>query len=74
MLAQSIETPGTYTEEQFKQSVDVCKWWMKEYNIPANAVVRHSDVSGDDVRGKGKGKTDPGSAFDWDRFKQELVT
>jgi N-acetyl-anhydromuramyl-L-alanine amidase AmpD len=47
---------------------------MKEYNIPANAVVRHSDVSGDDVRGKGKGKTDPGSAFDWDRFKQQLVT
>ena len=73
-FSKAIETPGTYTEEQFKQSVDVCKWWMKEYNIPANAVVRHSDVSGDDVRGKGKGKTDPGSAFDWDRFKKELVT
>ena len=71
-FSKAIETPGTYTEEQFKTSVEVCKWWMKEYNIPANAVVRHSDVSGDDVRGKGQGKTDPGSAFDWDKFKKEL--
>ena len=46
---------------------------MKQYNIPATAVVRHSDVSGDDVRGKGKGKTDPGSAFDWKKFKQKLT-
>ena len=73
-FSKAIKTPGTYTEAQFKSAVEVCQWWMKEYNIPANAVVRHSDVSGDDVRGKGKGKTDPGSAFDWDRFKQELVT
>lgn len=69
---KAIETPGTYTEEQFKKAVDVCKWWMKEYDIPLDNVVRHSDCSGDDVRGKGAGKTDPGSAFDWDRFKKEL--
>ena len=71
-FSKAIETPGTYTEEQFKTSLEVCKWWMKEYNIPASRVVRHSDVSGDDVRGSGKGKTDPGSAFDWDKFKVEL--
>jgi N-acetyl-anhydromuramyl-L-alanine amidase AmpD len=45
---------------------------MNEYDIPADNVVRHSDCSGDDVRGKGKGKTDPGSAFDWERFKKEI--
>ena len=45
---------------------------MKQYNIPADAVVRHSDVSGDVVRGKGQGKTDPGSAFPWDKFKEAI--
>jgi len=71
-FSKAIKTPGTYTEAQFKTAVEVCQWWMKEYNIPANAVVRHSDVSGDDVRGKGQGKTDPGPAFDWEAFKAAL--
>jgi len=51
----------------------VCKYWIDKYKIPVDAVVRHSDVSGDDVRGEGKGKTDPGSAFDWEAFKAALV-
>ena len=71
-FSKAIEEEGTYTEEQFKTSVETVKWWMNEYDIPADNVVRHSDCSGDDVRGKGKGKTDPGSAFDWERFKSEL--
>ena len=72
-FSKAIETPGTYTDEQFDKAVGVCKYWMKQYDIPADAVVRHSDVSGDDVRGAGKGKTDPGSAFDWTAFKAALV-
>lgn len=72
-FSKAIETPGTYTDEQFNKAVEVCKYWMEQYNIPVDAVVRHSDVSGDDVRGAGKGKTDPGSAFDWDAFKAALV-
>ena len=72
-FSKAIETPGTYTDAQFKTAVDVCKYWIKQYNIPVEAVVRHSDVSGDDVRGAGKGKTDPGSAFDWEAFKAALV-
>ena len=72
-FSKAIETPGTYTKEQFDAAVEVCKYWIKEYNIPANRVVRHSDVSGDDVRGPGKGKTDPGSAFDWNKFQKALV-
>ena len=71
-FSKAIETEGTYTEEQFKTSVEIVKWWMNEYNIPADRVVRHSDVSGDDIRGEGKGKTDPGSSFDWNRFKEEI--
>lgn len=71
-FSKAIEEEGTYTEEQFKTSVETVKWWMNEYDISVDNVVRHSDCSGDHVRGKGKGKTDPGSAFDWERFKKEI--
>jgi len=72
-FSKAIKTEGTYTEEQMITSVETCKYWIDKYDIPIENVVRHSDCSGDDVRGKGKGKTDPGPAFDWDRFKQLLV-
>ena len=71
---KAIKEPGTYSEAQFDAALSTCKWWMDKYNIPASNVVRHSDCSGDDVRGAGKGKTDPGSAFDWDRFKEALAS
>ena len=71
-FSKAIETPGTYTQAQFDKAVAVCKHWMKQYNIPVSKVVRHSDVSGDNVRGPGKGKTDPGSAFLWEDFKKAL--
>ena len=72
-FSKAIETEGTYSEEQMKTSVDIGKYWMDKYNIPVENIIRHSDCSGDHVRGEGKGKTDPGSAFDWERFKQLLV-
>jgi N-acetyl-anhydromuramyl-L-alanine amidase AmpD len=72
-FSKAIETPGTYSQAQFDTSVKVFKFWMDKYNIPVNRVVRHSDVSGDDVRGAKKGKTDPGSAFDWEAFKAALA-
>ena len=72
-FSNAIETEGTYSEAQFNTSVEICKYWMDKYDFDASRVVRHSDVSGDDVRGVGKGKTDPGSAFDWDRFQIALV-
>jgi len=72
-FSKAIETPNTYTQAQFDSAVKTCKWWMKKYNIPVSHIVRHSDVSGDSVRGKGKGKTDPGSAFNWEAFQEALV-
>ena len=70
---KKIKEPGTYTEAQFSKTVEVFKWWMNQYKIPLENVVRHSDCSGDHIRGVGKGKTDPGEAFDWERFKKELA-
>ena len=73
-FSKAIETKGTYTDAQMKTAIEVCKWWIKEYNIPVENVVRHSECSGDHVRGEGKGKTDPGSAFDWAGFKERLLS
>jgi len=73
-FSKAIDTEGTYTEAQMKTAIEVCKWWMKEYNIPTENVVRHSECSGDHVRGEGKGKTDPGSAFNWSEFKEGLLS
>jgi len=70
---KKIKTPGTYTQAQFDKTVEVFSWWMKQYKIPLENVVRHSDCSGDHVRGKGKGKTDPGNAFDWKALQTALA-
>lgn len=72
-FSKGIQKVGAYTEEAVAKAVDVCRWWMNEYNIPASRVVRHSDVSGDDVRGEGKGKIDPGAGLDWEKFQAALV-
>ena len=72
-FSKKINQKGTYSKKQFDTTVEVFKFWMKKFNIPASRVVRHSDVSGDHVRGKGKGKTDPGSAFDWKAFQKAVV-
>lgn len=63
---------GPYTQLQYNILGEVVDWWMKKYNIPLSNIVRHSDVSGDEVRGKNKGKIDPGSGFDWGMFTSDL--
>jgi len=69
---KALKKPGIYTSAQFKCAVEVCKYWIKLYNIPLENIVRHSDCSGDHVRGKNKGKKDPGPLFDWKSFKEAL--
>ena len=71
-FSKKINQRGTYTQAQFDTTVEVFKYWMKQFNIPVSKVVRHSDVSGDHVRGKNKGLTVAGSALDWDAFKSAL--
>lgn len=60
--------------KQFDLLVDWCVIQMKEYDIQIENVVRHSDVSGDDVRGVGKGKVDIGNSFDRYTFYKQLQT
>ena len=73
-FSKKINEPGTYTQAQFDKTVEVFKWWMNQYNIPVDNVVRHSDCSGDHVRGKGKGKTDPGLAWRHEDFLKALAS
>jgi N-acetyl-anhydromuramyl-L-alanine amidase AmpD len=67
-----IKEPFPFNTLQISTLIECCKHWMKQYNIPIENVVRHSDVSGDDIRGIRKGKLDPGSGFNWIKFKDDL--
>ena len=69
---KKINEPGTYTEAQFDKAVEVFGWWKNQYQIPIENIIRHSDCSGDHVRGRGKGKTDPGLAWDHEAFLDAL--
>lgn len=69
---KDIKDPKVFKKEQYITLVALVKKWMEKYNIPLDNIVRHSSVSGDDIRGKGKGKVDPGSGFEWNKFLSEL--
>ena len=71
-FSKKIQEEGCYTSEQFDAAVSLTRKWMETYNIEPKDVVRHSDVSGDDVRGERKGKTDPGNGFPWNSFLEKI--
>ena len=71
-FSEKIQRPGCYTDKQFDSAVYLTKGWMQEFDIHVSDVVRHSDVSGDDVRGERKGKTDPGIGFNWIEFIKQI--
>ena len=56
----------------FDLLVNWCVEKMKKFDIPIENVVLHSDVSGDDVRGEGKGKRDAGDKFPRYEFYKRL--
>lgn len=57
-----------FTAAQY-ESVAWQVWqWEEKFNIIGDRVLRHSQVAGDDVRGVGKGKVDPGTAWDMARM------
>lgn len=69
---EKIEKPETFYHEQYIGLADLCAKWMKEYpEISLDTVVRHSDVSGKEVRPHDP-KLDPGKGFDWLKFKTML--
>lgn len=70
---KKINEPNCYTEEQIEAAKTLTKEWMAQYNIRIQDVLRHSDVSGDAVRGDGQGKRDPGTSFPFAEWRESLV-
>ncbi|MEM6734439.1 MAG: N-acetylmuramoyl-L-alanine amidase [Bacteroidota bacterium] len=60
---QKMKDPASYSKAVIQTCIQKCVDWRRRFNIPVENIVRHSDVSGDDVRGKNKGKKDPGGGF-----------
>lgn len=52
-----------FTDEQYEAGGELYAQWMEEYDFSRDRVVGHSVVAGDDVRGAGRGKKDPGVGF-----------
>ncbi len=65
---KAIKSPQAFTLEQYDALSVLVRMWREMFDIPTGWVVGHSEVSGDSIRGKGKGKRDPGSGFDWSRL------
>lgn len=71
-FVRKIQKEETFTDAQIRTTTILTRMWMDEYRIRPRDVVRHSAVAGDDVRGQGKGKVDPGTGFPWKTFKENI--
>lgn len=69
---EAITKPDCYSEAQYDSGGWLYASWAVRYGFDKLNIVGHSDVSGDDVRGPGKGKHDPGDGFDWGRFQDRF--
>lgn len=56
-------------DKVFDQTVELTKYLMKKYNIPASRVIRHWDVNGKDCPGRWTGKNNSG----WTKFKKAIT-
>lgn len=67
---KAINDKESFTNEHYTTCAEITASLCFENGLhPKDCILLHSEVSGDEVRGKGKGKVDPGQGFD----KQRLV-
>ena len=65
---EAMDDPRTYTKEQYKSLAWMCRNALKSHSgIAQERIIRHSDVSGKDVRPDFK--SDPGKGFNMNRLK-----
>ena len=65
---RAIQATDCYTEAQYRSAGWLYAGWLAAFGFPRTHVVAHSAVSGDDVRGEGNGKQDPGRGWQWERL------
>lgn len=67
-FVEAIKNPETFNDSQYKSTAKICRDLMIIYpDITTDRIVRHSDVSGKDVRPDPK--IDPGKGFSMERLK-----
>ncbi len=57
-----------FTDAQYESGGWQCAQWMMAYEFGRQRIVDHQAVAGDDVRGPGLGKIDPGVGFNHGRL------
>lgn len=60
------------TPETFKNTVELTKYLMKLYNVPASRVIRHFDVNGKYCPGIVGWNYPSGSEAEWNKFKKAI--
>lgn len=70
---QTANDPSySFTDAAVNNAVELVKFLMKEYGIPADRVVRHYDVTGKPCPGIVGWNADSGSEAEWEKFKARL--
>ena len=65
---EKMKNPDCYSQEQFETTVVKSFEFLRDFKFPIENIVTHEQVSGDHVRGKGRGKKDPGAGFPSDQL------
>lgn len=69
---KAIAKPASYSDAHYESLAYLCRQAMEDYPaITLERIVRHSEVSGPDVRDDFK--HDPGEGFDMERLKEEIT-
>lgn len=70
---QANSKKWSFTEKAVAKAVELTKYLMQTYNIPADRVIRHYDVSGKFCPGIIGWNEDSGNAKKWEEFKSRLT-
>ena len=62
-----------FTDAGLKNALDLVKYLMKKYSIPADHVIRHYDVNGKPCPGIIGWNAESGSETEWQKFKNNLT-
>ena len=62
----------SFTDEVVKNTEELVKYLMKEYNIPSSHVIRHYDVNGKPCPGIAGWNAESGSEAKWQEFKRAI--
>jgi len=65
-FVQALLIGDPFTDEQYKAGGELIARLKKNFPSILARIVGHMNVSGDDVRGDGRGKVDPGQHFNWE--------